>query len=138
VAFSVQACSDALVAFSEIPQIISFNVTELWIGANSNTLSLLRRDNVTELAHSTPGILHCNHSAMFWIEWSIQAVSFGAGPIVGDERIFRWNTPPGYSLHFSSMSIATTDGRIGTWDFRQGKGTVRSASLDAVLRDNIF
>lgn len=129
VIFGVQACSDALVAFSEMPQVFSFNVTELWIGANSNTMSLLRRDNETDLAHFTPGILHCNYSTMFWIEWSVQMVSFGVGSIVGNERIFRWNTPPAYSLHFSSMSIATSNGRVGTWDFRQNKGLIISASL---------
>jgi hypothetical protein len=119
--FKVKSASDAKVALLSVPSNFKAPSYELIIGADQNTVTILRcksisGDVVFEI--DTPDILNSNELRPFWVSWVNGTIEFGKGDIFGMNRLLKFSDPdPTYRKHVHSLAVASALDAVGEWEF---------------------
>jgi hypothetical protein len=122
IALKVRACSDARILLARYFSVTDYDVYEIVIGANGNTISLIRVgiDGTVLIQQNTNNILHCTYGQWIWVDWS-SGISVGTGPLVGDLEFLTVTSLPS-KFDISAVTIATGQGAEGFWEFTSVPG----------------
>ena len=117
IVFRVRACGEAHIGLARYPGISNVEMYEVVIGGWTNTKSAIRRmlQGALEAELDETGILHCNQSRTFWINWPGGRIAFGRGSIVGQREMLYWQDPNPRLIN--GLGFTTSRGFIGTWEF---------------------
>ncbi|CAD5121951.1 DgyrCDS10412 [Dimorphilus gyrociliatus] len=111
--FGLKSCNRVSIIFAPFVGILRYQTYELRIGTSSNryTIFLRHSDKSTTIAsQSTPRILDCNEMRYFWLEWKYNAISFGKGTIVSQQRVIEFRSTENMdikALRFASPTSYT-------------------------------
>lgn len=117
--FSVEACSNALISLAEVPFNLAAGSFEIELGVNSNAESVIRVNNTEISRVPSPGILHCNESRIFWVDWRFGHLNIGTGNDVMENGILGYDD---LEFEVSALSFATHEGQQGTWTLIHATG----------------
>ncbi|XP_071086095.1 uncharacterized protein [Haliotis cracherodii] len=114
--FWVKAINDAHIALLRKKGVYHINMYEIVIGGGRNTYSVIREKKLgLNLARAVHAPLSRNKHLPFWISFSDDTISVGAGTVVGTRQFMSWTDPTPTQIRY--VAVSTGLGSTGKWLF---------------------
>ena len=132
--FQGESLFDSRILLARYVSITDYDVYEISVGANSNTLTWIRSGigGLVLAQKATSNILHCTHSQWLWVDWSRRGIAVGTGPFVGDSVLLSVGTLP-QQFDISAITVATGESADGFWEFATIPGLCTDICMFSLL-----